>query len=212
MPIELGLQQFKQLWAADKRGAMWEPSWAFAACMSLDDETLEEVALHNRVDESYQSVLAKDEPVNALMEAAPADCHHILIEKNLGLAHCWRAGRVCTAISWSGTFSEAVLLDWKVIRLDGARPVGGDGMVRGHFTHVEPEHPVGASTSAVAESTDPVAVGEPSVAPIAGAATAVAAARRAPSAGRSAVVLGLCRDLDGCRELVIAAVALASET
>ena len=86
MRIELGRQQFKLLWAADESGTMWEPSWAFAACMNMTGETLEEVAVHNRVDENDPSVLANDALVNALMEAAPADGDRVLIEKKGGLA------------------------------------------------------------------------------------------------------------------------------
>ena len=86
MRIELGRQQFKLLWAADESGTMWEPSWAFAACMNMTGETLEEVAVHNRVDENDPSVLANDALVNALMEAAPADGDRVLVEKKGGLA------------------------------------------------------------------------------------------------------------------------------
>jgi hypothetical protein len=86
MRIELGRQQFKLLWAEDESGTMWEPSWAFAACMNMTGETLEEVALHNRVDENDPSVLANDALVNALMEAAPTDGDNVLVEKKGGLA------------------------------------------------------------------------------------------------------------------------------
>ena len=105
MRIENGRQQFKLLWEADESGAMWEPSWAFAACMSLDDETLGEVAVHNRVDESDPSVLTNDELVNKLMEAAPVDGDRFLVEKKGGLA----VGKLVGAYAEDGQIS--VLFD-----------------------------------------------------------------------------------------------------
>jgi hypothetical protein len=105
MRIERGRQQFKLLWEADDGGTMWEPSWAFAACMSMPDETLDEVAVHNRVDENDPSVLANDALVNALMEAAPVHGDRVLVEKTGGLA----AGRLVGAYAEGGQIS--VLFD-----------------------------------------------------------------------------------------------------
>ena len=107
MRIEQGRQQFKLLWAADESGTMWEPSWAFAACMNMTDETLEEVAVHNRVDEDDPSVLANDAVVNALMAASPAEGDRVLIEKTGGLA----AGKLVGAYAEGGQIR--VLFDGK---------------------------------------------------------------------------------------------------
>lgn len=73
--------------------------------MSMNDETLEEVAVHNRVDESDPSVLANDALVNALMEAAPADGDRVLVEKKGGLA----VGKLVGAYAEGGQIS--VLFD-----------------------------------------------------------------------------------------------------
>lgn len=84
---------------------MWEPSWAFAACMNMTEETLDEIAVHNRVDENDPSVLANDAVVNALMAASPADGDRVLVEKKGGLA----AGKLVGAYAEGGQIS--VLFD-----------------------------------------------------------------------------------------------------
>jgi hypothetical protein len=58
MKILHGRQMFRIFWAP-KDGVVYEPSWVYATSISFNDDTAEEVAAYNRIDEGDADLLAQ---------------------------------------------------------------------------------------------------------------------------------------------------------
>jgi hypothetical protein len=89
MKILHGRQMFRIFWAP-KDGVVYEPSWVYAASISFNDDTAEEVAAYNRIDEGDADLLAQDQRVNALCEAELTVGARVIVQRPSALA----AGKV----------------------------------------------------------------------------------------------------------------------
>jgi hypothetical protein len=64
-------------------GVVYEPSWVYTASMTINDDTAEEVAAYNRIDEGDADLLAQDQRVDALCEAEITLRARVIVQRPL---------------------------------------------------------------------------------------------------------------------------------